>query len=375
MAHRSSLESDNNSSSDVVTGISAYDQNFAQHIRQNGVFAMGQVTPSNLNQIQRRMTRRRSSLTLARFPESTWRNFREAMNSSSTQAEIFNVVMPVLMGDHVIPHGMERLFNNLQPALRNGKVQLNGPKPDWFDGHTPSSENQDLRQRLGRYIVPSKNASLPFLPNFFIEVKGPNGVPDQNRLQVIHAGIFGARGMQRLRAHALGYRAAAVEKPGQAILVTYCSTTIEISLIHTAEPTLSNWEVEYHVTHLGIWNPGSSIQEFRKAASALRNLRDWAKDERDYAIENALSRTSLEPSEESAGRQSSGVVTALGAKRKRRKLTSAEVSFCPLATTRLRSSVPHSYFWGVIIFLGVFLGILNIFWVHRMLAIMYITKM
>ncbi|KAF9784284.1 hypothetical protein IL306_007297 [Fusarium sp. DS 682] len=47
--------------------------------------------------------------------------------------------------------------------------------PDLYYGARPEQLDQKVRQELGSHIIPSTQHDLPIVPNFFLEVKGPDG--------------------------------------------------------------------------------------------------------------------------------------------------------------------------------------------------------
>ncbi|KAF2189989.1 hypothetical protein K469DRAFT_699575 [Zopfia rhizophila CBS 207.26] len=55
-------------------------------------------------------------------------------------------------------------------------------KPDYYDRSRLTELNQHVQKDLRPYIVPSKRLHEPLLPNFFTEVKGPDGKASEMKL-------------------------------------------------------------------------------------------------------------------------------------------------------------------------------------------------
>lgn len=52
---------------------------------------------------------------------------------------------------------------------------------------------QSSRTSLSQRIVPPKQTTAPTFPNFFLEIKGPDGTPAGVRRQILHDSLLGAR--------------------------------------------------------------------------------------------------------------------------------------------------------------------------------------
>ncbi|KAH6982406.1 hypothetical protein EDB80DRAFT_592805, partial [Ilyonectria destructans] len=97
---------------------------------------------------------------------------------------------------------------------------------------------------------------LPVAPNFFLEVKGPDGSLSIVSRQACYDGALGARGIHTLQSYG------------------------------TVEPRYDN--KAYTLT--SIYHGGSlkiDPDTFRQGAAAYRNGRDWTKQQRDQAITQA----------------------------------------------------------------------------------------
>ncbi len=274
----------------------AYEPNFEQHLQDNGVVTSAATRPANNDELIERMNRRRHSLSQATFSDSDWSEFEETYPDSLKEAEVISVVLPVLLGSPLkMPHGQKCYFSNLKPILDTKKVRVSPPKPDWYDGHLPAPENHDLRASLGGYMVPCTTDGAPMLPNFFIEMKGEDGKHSVLRLQAIHDGIFGARAMKVVKSFGIDLASTGYDIAGCAIVATLGFGKLVLYVVHTVASTSPARPEDFHVTRLGVWLLTSGASQFREAAAALRNLREWAEEQRTAAIVEANERLAMMP--------------------------------------------------------------------------------
>jgi hypothetical protein len=66
--------------------------------------------------------------------------------------------------------------------------------PDLFYGARPKQLDRRIRDKFSSYIIPSTMEDKPMAPNFYLEVKGPDGSAIAK--QACYDGSVGARGMQ-----------------------------------------------------------------------------------------------------------------------------------------------------------------------------------
>jgi hypothetical protein len=167
--------------------------------------------------------------------------------------------------------------------------------PDFFDGaragdiHT-KIRNADEEGNLNKLIIPTKHASAPVAPNFFLETKAPRGGADVALRQALHDGAIGARAMHALQ----NYSAEEPTFDGNAY--TYSSTyhagtgTLQLYAHHVTPPTAPGGRPEYHMTQVDGWQMTGNIDTFRRGATAFRNARDSAQRHRDSFTQAANAR-------------------------------------------------------------------------------------
>ncbi len=280
-----------------IRHISAYDKYFERYVKDHGVVFEPTTTPQIVNHLQSIVRRRRASLDPDTFPDLMCHEILNTVARYPTQGELFSDAFPHLTGSHLhIPHAQNHHFSNLANMMADEDEVIAQPQPDYYDGHAASPENHRLRKELYHYIVPLETSDLPMLPNLFVELKGRGGDAYVARLQAVQDGVFGARGMKRVRCLALRDDASDEEKMGCAVVITYSARTIEAHAIYTMPSTSAEREEDYHVSTFDTWTLAVHPDIVRSATQALRNLRDWAAQEREIAIREANERMALRSS-------------------------------------------------------------------------------
>lgn len=234
--------------------------------------------PANLGEIKVKLGRRRPSLDQSQFSDDDYseflRNKREAKSKSSALALVFST----LIGRLDIPHGQNISFRNLR-HLTEEKFPL--PRPDFYDGTQPSTLVCQVPQGLAKFLMPSTNPSAPVLPTFLMIVGAPTTTTQVLKQKAWYGSDFAARAMHQVRSHIplqplndkKAYVISASFEPREALLTLYITHTV-----------LSNnfaLPFEYHTVVCSSWNLGNDAETFRTAVSALRNAREWARDQRD----------------------------------------------------------------------------------------------
>ena len=261
---------------------SAYDPEFEQHLIDHGIHMNSRAQkPSNWEEINRRITQPRPSLSPSRFSETAFETFEQTNDKASTEATVMSKAFPIIAGTSDIPSQENLLFGNLKPLTDNSITKA---KPDFYDGSCPTKLNKQIREELGPYIVPSTNTATPCLPNFFTEGKGPSGNPAVCKRQALYDGALGARGVHKLRSYV--NPETAYDNNAYTITSTYHGSSGDLT-IYSTHPTPSNDPqnpIEYRMTQLRGWKMTDTPETFRQGASALRNARDWAKEKREELI-------------------------------------------------------------------------------------------
>ncbi|OAL34115.1 hypothetical protein AYO20_06570 [Fonsecaea nubica] len=294
----------------TVKSSSPYCANFDQNLTDGGVypanflFQDGKAAkrPGNWDQINQRLGVRRLSLSPSSFSEADFQNFAENDDNAHKEKQVTTSVIPIIEGKIIDPGSVcgGIRWTNLDPLTDGTIVPGN---PDIYYGAHPEHLDRRVRDELRNSIIPSKQDSLPIVPNFFLAVKGPGGTAKVANSQALYNGALGERGMIRLLS--FGHEKPVFDNNAHAISSTYCNGQLQLFTIHAASPTGPGGRPEYFMHRLRSFAMNDTPETFRHGAAAYRNARDWAKEQRDQAIEQANARVN--------GRQSTilGVETSV----------------------------------------------------------------
>lgn len=287
---------------------SPYDRNCEQNLIDNGIyppnyhFPDGRATPkpNNENEILARLGQPRPSLSPSQFSEKAFRSFQQknarALNDDAVMIDVF----PVIQGNAQIPSAKNMVFGNLDRLTPGNLVDA---KPDFYDGACPTQIHRQIRKELGSYITPSPQQQAPALPNFFTEVRGPDGSAAMAITQACYDGALGARAIHKLQSLR---QEPICDNNAYTITSIYYDGTLKIYTIHSTQATDLEDSHEYYMTQLGAFSTTDTNPEtFRRGVGAFRNARDWAKEQRDRLIAAANSRVTDMPKEESTLESSS----------------------------------------------------------------------
>ncbi|KAI1974678.1 hypothetical protein LOZ53_003380 [Ophidiomyces ophidiicola] len=284
-----------NNKTTKTTSTTAYNRNFEQKLIDNGVYPKGYeypdgrvpAKPNNWEEINERLRQPRSSLSPSKFCEKDFQKFERADTNASKEKPVTSFVVPTIDGDIDDPKcvGGDYPFGNLAP-LTDGT--LANAKPDHFFGARPEQLKPEIRDELNEFIIPSTQSSLPMAPNFFLEAKGPDGSPAVATRQACYDGVLGARGIHKLQSYKRDE--PVYDNNAYTIISTYQAGQLKLYTTHPTAPRESDGRPEYIMTQLNAWSMVGSADGFRQGASAYRNARDWAKEQRDEFIKSANER-------------------------------------------------------------------------------------
>ncbi len=207
-------------------------------------------------------------------------------------------VFPVIQGTARIPSAKNLVFGNLEPLTHGNFVDA---KPDFYDGARPAQIDLRICEELGSYITPATQGQASALPNFFTEVKGPDGSGAVAKRQACHDGVLGERGVREFMAFGVDDSETVYDNAAHTITSTYHSATgtLQMFAIHQTQPIDPENPPEYYMTQLRSFAMTDTAERFREGAGAFRNARDWAKTQRDELIAVANCRVSGMPKETS----------------------------------------------------------------------------
>ncbi|KAF3492125.1 uncharacterized protein GIQ15_01642 [Arthroderma uncinatum] len=291
-----------NNKTTKTTSTTAYNRNFEQKLIDYGVYPPGYKypdgqkpeKPNNWSEVNERLAQSRASLSPSKFSEREFEEFVEADLNASKEKPIVRLAIPIIEGrvDDVRCMGGDYPFGNLAP-LTDGT--LANAKPDHFFGARPEQLSPEIRDELSDYILPSTQSSLPMAPNFFLETKGPDGSLAVATRQACYHGALGSRAIRKLQSYKQDEPPN--DKNAYTITSTYHGGQLKLYTTHPTAPRESDGRPEYIMTSLRSFAMTDNPDTFRSGASAYRNARDWAKEQRDQFINSANERHTQLPSE------------------------------------------------------------------------------
>ncbi len=174
-------------------------------------------------------------------------------------------------------------FNN----MRKFDPNITAPTPDFFYGANSSQIDPRVRNDIGEYIIPSRRTSVPAAPNYFRADKSASGRADVAQMQAMYDGAVGARGMHTLQNY--GTATPVYDNNTYTISSTYHpgTGTLQMYATHPAPPASRGGETQYYTTQLDSYAMTGNMNGFRSGATAYRNGREWAREQRDRFIASA----------------------------------------------------------------------------------------
>ncbi|PHH91055.1 hypothetical protein CDD83_1846 [Cordyceps sp. RAO-2017] len=273
-----------------------YDAHFEQHLVDHGIYppwykypdGRYPPKPANLADIRRALSQPRPSSSLS---DVEFEDFQEINAHAKKEIKVVTDVMPLLEGDVEDRRCLVRqtLFTNLD-GLTDGT--LVDASPDLCYGARPEQLDRRVRQTLSGQVVVSSQADLLVAPNYFIEVKGPNGSSDVLQRQIIYDMALGERGQVALLA--VGEPRPVYDRCAHTLGYTYANGTLTIYAMHMIEPSTARSQPEYVTTLVTAYSIIGSPQYFEEGLRACRNARDWAKRQRDQARAQANERVAAQ---------------------------------------------------------------------------------
>ncbi|KAG9229574.1 hypothetical protein BJ875DRAFT_507856 [Amylocarpus encephaloides] len=268
-----------------------YDRNFQQALTDGGLcyeYPDGRVPakPKNWEEVNQRLIQPRPSLSLS--------NFSEEAHIQFVMESMIPIIEGAIKDASCVSGGIP--FTNLDPLTDSTLVPGN---PDRYYGARPEQLNQQTRTELSNQIIPSTQGDLPIAPNFFLTGKGPDGSAAVAGRQASYDGALGARGIQSLQSH--GQDEPSINNNKYTITSIYHNGQLKMYTSHRGQPDTPRSRPEYYMTQIKCYALTSDLDTFRRGATAFRNARDWAKEQRDEAIRRANKRTSVSNSHATSG--------------------------------------------------------------------------
>jgi hypothetical protein len=269
-----------------------YDRAFLQHLIDFKIYPSGYEypdgrippEPENIEEIERALAQPRPSLSPSRFSREDFRKFQRADAHAAKERQVTTSVIPIVegdVGDSKCVAG-EIPFTNLDHLTDGSLVPGN---PDRYYGARPEQVNPQVRQKLGGRIIPSTQHDLPIVQNFSLAAKGPDGSSAVAQRQAVYDMTLGQRGI--LDTLSYGESEPVYDNKAHAIACTYHAGMLKVYASHAIPPANPGARPEYVTTQVGAYALTGNYDACRQGIAAYRNGRDWAKQQRDAAIEQA----------------------------------------------------------------------------------------
>ncbi|EHK48265.1 hypothetical protein TRIATDRAFT_3771, partial [Trichoderma atroviride IMI 206040] len=264
-----------------------YSRGFEQHLTDHAIHPTWRSRKPDLEDTRAALAVPRRSLSPSTFSNSVFETFQISNDQSKDEDDVKAHVVPVIIGarqpDH--PMALNTLFGNLRPLTDGTLAPAN---PDIYYGAYPEELDRSIRNDLAGEIIPSTMQDKPMAPNFFMEVKGPNGGAAVAVRQARYHGAFGARAIHALQ----NYGKDGLEYGSSAYVFssTYHDGALKLYAHHMTAPSAPDGRPEYHMTLVDAWAMTGNIDDFRRGATAFRNARDLAKQHRDSFVQSANAR-------------------------------------------------------------------------------------
>ena len=246
-----------------------------------------QPQPANWDYLLELIERPRLPQSPSPLTEETFRKFKAKDKKVTNETDVIGSLYPIISGENEEgPHSPKsQAFNNFDPLLDDDTIKA--ATTDIYYGSHTSNVDKKIRDQLDGLIVPCTNDTFPIIPNFSIEAKGPDGKHKVALLQACYAGAVGVRAMHALRTYALGEEIFDDKAYAVTAILTGSSSILELYASHITRPTRPDGRPEYHMNKLGSYSLTHRSRVLNEGITAFRNLRDWAKEQRDELVDLA----------------------------------------------------------------------------------------
>lgn len=248
--------------------------------------------PNNREDVYTHLAQERPSLSPSRFTEGDFDDFQQRDEEVVFENDVMATIVPVICGNADIPSKQNVFFAELAPVTSSYDDVVRA-KPDFFDGARLGDVDERVRDPEGDMyplIIPTKHATVPVAPNFFLEAKAPQGTPGVLKRQACYDGAYGARAMHALQNY--GEEEPGFDGNAYSYSSTYQAGTLKLYAHHVTPPTAPAGRPEYHMTQVSAFALTSNRDAFVQGATAFRNARDLAQRHRDRFIQAANARAS-----------------------------------------------------------------------------------
>lgn len=240
-----------------------------------------------MTQVRAALATNRPSLSPSKFSEGAFEAFQEIDERAEDEDDVMANMIPAIIGPSHTSHPSARntVFGNLDP-ITDGTIAP--PKPDIYYGAYPEELSRPIRDQLRDNIMPSTMEDKPMVPNFFLEVKGPDGSAAVAKRQARYDGAVGSRAIHSLQNY--GEEVPGYDGNAYTFNSIYHDGFLQMYAHHPTAPTTHGGRPGYHMTKVSRFDITNNRETFVEGATAFRNARDFAKRHRDSFIEAANTR-------------------------------------------------------------------------------------
>ena len=269
---------------------STHDGAFEKHLTDYSIHPPWCSQKPKLENIREALLVPMPSLSLSQTCDKLFKSFQQGHWQAKNEADVVKLVIPLIMGKRNAssPLAINKRFRNLEPLTNATNVTIPSAKPDFPYGATSADLDPAIRTELDQIIIPGRN--IPILPNFFLEVKGPNGLASVATRQARYIGAIGARAMHRLQNY--GQEDPIYDDNAYTFSSTYHYGLLTLFTHHPTLPATPGGRLAYHMTQLKSYALTNDRETFVEGVTAFRNMRKLAKCNRDAFIKIANSRHS-----------------------------------------------------------------------------------
>ena len=275
----------------LVRKISARSPQFETYCLDHGIYAPDYgnldgeaIRPSNFGDIQRAIVAPRTCTPT----EQDFQRFQK-MVQRSTEAKAGNILINILRNglESSVPYEQGAQFSNLTPLIApvEDDPGLVEPKPDYYEGSSPTSINTKVLKDLAKTIIPTQHDDYPVLPNYLLEFKSIDGSRRVCYCQAMYDGALGARAMQSMLSY--GKLQNTTDDTARVLTATFDGAIVAMYAHHVRTSSSDPTKLEYYTTCLQIWCITWNYTQFKEAINALRNGQELAAKWREEAIRGA----------------------------------------------------------------------------------------
>lgn len=172
-------------------------------------------------------------------------------------------------------------FRNLNHLTDSTLVLGN---PDYYYGACPEQFDCQIWIELSGHIILSMQHNLPIVLNFFLVVKGPDGLASVAKRQACYDGVLGARRIHSLWQY--GQDKSVFDNNVYTISFIYHDGILNMFTSYSSGSDTAD-RTEYYMTQIRSFFMTDNPDTFWEGATYYRNGKDWAKEQRDDAINQA----------------------------------------------------------------------------------------